>query len=144
MADQVDDCVLHRLFGISWVGGSRAIRDNLFISQFINNWSTATAPMLRKTNYCGLDDDAFGGMTQTGHIVRDAQVFGLIPEDQTCAGWSLGTIQDLYDKVSDAWAPYGHLASRLPDDLRERHRRIYDAAIARARQLGWKPELYDD
>ena len=94
--------------------------------------------------YAGLDDDAYGGMTPTGNIVRDAQVFGLIPEDQTCAGWSVAAIQDLYDKVSDAWRPYGHMASRLPEDLRERHRRIYDAAIARARELGWDPELFDD
>ncbi len=94
--------------------------------------------------YPGLDDDSYGGMTPTGQIVRDAQVFGLIAEDETCAGWSIAAIQDLYDKVSDAWRPYGHLVSKLPEDLRVRHKRIYDAALARARERGWSPELYPD
>jgi hypothetical protein len=97
--------------------------------------------MAKQQHYPGLDNDVFGGMTHTGRIVRDAQVFGLIPEDQTCAGWTLGAIQELYDKVTQAWHPYGHLASRLPDDLRERHKRIHDAALARARELGWGPDL---
>jgi hypothetical protein len=94
--------------------------------------------------YPGLEEDSYGGMTPTGNIVRDAQVFGLIPELETCAGWSIAAIQDLYDKVSDAWRPYGHLVSNLPEDLRERHKRIYDAAIAHARERGWGPELYPD
>ncbi len=38
----------------------------------------------------------------------------------------------------------GHLASNLPEELREHHRRIYDAAVANARELGWDPELGDD
>jgi len=100
--------------------------------------------MSRQKTYVGLDDDAFGGMTPTGNIVRDAQAFGLIPEEQTCAGWSLGRIQQLYDQVSEAWRPYGHMVSRLPDDIRDRHQRIYGAAIKRARELGWAPELLDD
>lgn len=100
--------------------------------------------MNRKKTYVGLDADSFGGMTPTGTIVRDAQVFGLIPEGETCTGWTLGQIQALYDEVSDAWHPYGHLVSRLPDELRERHQCIYAAAIARAREQGWSGELYDD
>jgi hypothetical protein len=99
---------------------------------------------IQKKTYVGLDDDAYGGMTTTGNIVRDAQVFGFIPEEQTCAGWSVGAIQQLYDQVTDAWRPYGHLASRLPEELRERHGRIYAAAVVRAKELGWGPELYDD
>ncbi|MGB5831379.1 MAG: hypothetical protein WBG92_05240 [Thiohalocapsa sp.] len=100
--------------------------------------------MATQKTYVGLDADGYGGMTPTGHIIRDAQVFGLIPEDQTCVGWSVAQIQLLYDRVTDAWHPYGHMASKLPDDLRERHRRIYDAAVLRAKELGWGPELYDD
>ena len=98
----------------------------------------------QKKTYPGLDADSYGGMTPTGQIIRDAQVFGLIPEDETCAGWSVAAIQDLYDKVWDAWRPYGHMASRLPEELRERHKRIYDAALARASELGWSAELYPD
>lgn len=94
--------------------------------------------------YLGLRQEPRGGMTPTGNIVRDAWVFGLIPEDEDCAGWTLQGIEALYDKVSEAWAPYGHLASRLPPELRERHARIYEAAVARARDQGWDPELGDE
>lgn len=100
--------------------------------------------MIPGKTYVGLDADGYGGMTPTGNIIRDAQVFGLIPEEQTCAGWSVAEIQQLYDQVTAAWHPFGHLVSALPDDLRARHRRIYDAALARAKQLGWGPQLYDD
>jgi hypothetical protein len=48
------------------------------------------------------------------------------------------------NKVSAAWAPYGHLASRLPPELCERHARIYADAVARARAEGWNPELDDE
>jgi len=100
--------------------------------------------MSRSKIYEGIDKDPQGAMNPTGNIIRDAWVFGIIPETETCAGWSLGQIQVLYDQVSAAWAPYGHLASRLPDDLRERHGRIYGAAVERARAEGWDPELDDN
>ncbi len=100
--------------------------------------------MSRTKTYVGLDQDNFGGMTPTGTIVRDAQVFGLIPETETCAGWTADRIQLLYDQVSEAWRPFGQLASRLPEELRERHQRIFAAAIEQGRTLGWKPELYTD
>jgi hypothetical protein len=94
--------------------------------------------------YVGLEQDASGGMTPTGNIIRDAWVFGLLPEEETCAGWDLDRIQQLYDQVSEAWAPYGHLASKLPPPLREKHQAIYDAAIRRARELGWSPDMEDE
>lgn len=99
--------------------------------------------MQPKKIYPGIHKDLYGGMTPTGNIIRDAWVFGILPEQETCEGWLVGGIEDLYDKVSAAWEPYGHLASRLPPELRERHRRIYEAAVARARELGWEPELDD-
>ena len=96
--------------------------------------------------YEGIDNDPLGAMNTTGNIIRDAWVFGLLPETETCEGWSVGRINDLYEKVCDAWAPYGHLPSRLPDDLRERHQRIYAEAVRRAREKGWDPQnsLDDD
>lgn len=100
--------------------------------------------MNKNRTYVGLDQDAFGGMNQTGTIIRDAWVFGILPEGETCAGWDLDRIQQIYDKVSAAWTPYGHLASNLPSPLRERHQAIYDAAIQRARELGWDPDMEDD
>jgi len=97
-----------------------------------------------KQEYVGLEADYCGGMTPTGTLVRDAHVFGLIPETETAAGWNYARLEDLSDKVAVAWAPYGHLASRLPPDLRARHERIFGAAISRARELGWAPNLDDD
>jgi len=94
--------------------------------------------------YTGIDNDEYGGMTPTGNIIRDAWVFGIIPEGQTCEGWSVSRIQTIYDQVSDAWAPYGHLVSKLPRELAERHARIYDAAINRARDMGWVPGVDDE
>ena len=47
----------------------------------------------------------------------------------------------LYDQVFEAWRPYGHLVSRLPPELRERHNRIYGEALRRARQHGWTPPM---
>ena len=78
---------------------------------------------------------------------RDAvlrELVALIPETQDCAGWTVQGIEALYDKVTIAWEPYGHLASRLPQEMRERHARIYAAAIEKARAQGWDPELGED
>ena len=100
--------------------------------------------MKNTKTYPGIDQDPNGAMNPTGNIVRDAWVFGIIPETETCAGWTIQGVEALYDKVTKAWEPYGHLASRLPPELRERHQRIYDAAVARARAEGWDPELGDD
>ena len=91
--------------------------------------------------YVGVHQDQDGGLTDIGRIVRDAWVLGVLPETETCEGWSAQRLQLLYDEVSKAWEPYGHLASRLPDELRERHRRIYAEAVAAARSQGWDPEL---
>jgi len=98
----------------------------------------------KSRHYIGLELDAFGGMTPTGTMIRDAWVFGILPEGEGCAGWSYDRLQDLYDRVTEAWMPYGHLASRLPTALRDRHHAIYDAAVRRARELGWTPELGEE
>jgi hypothetical protein len=100
--------------------------------------------MREKKLYAGIDKDPQGGMTPTGNIIRDAWVFGIIPESETCAGWAVQQIQSLYDKVTQAWEPFGHLVSNLPSELRERHQRIYADALERARQEGWNPELPDE
>ena len=68
----------------------------------------------------------------------------LIPESQTCEGWPMGQIDGLYEQVTEAWMPYGHLVSNLPPELGRKHREIYDAAVARARERGWDPELGDN
>ena len=95
---------------------------------------------MNERKYVGIDKDPKGAMNPTGNIVRDAWVFGLIPETETCEGWGLGAIQDLYEQVSGAWEPYAHLPSRLPPELLERHRRIYAEAVENARKRGWDPD----
>ena len=80
-------------------------------------------------------------MNPTGNIIRDAWVFEIIPETETCEGWTVGRVDALYDQVSAEWDKYGHLVSKLPPALRERHQRIYDTAIKQAREKGWDPEL---
>jgi hypothetical protein len=95
-------------------------------------------------HYVGINDDAFGGMTAIGRVIRDAWVFGLIPETETCRGWDGAQIERLYAAVSEAWEPYAHLVSRLSPELRARHARIHDEAMTRARALGWAADLSDE
>ncbi|KOR31561.1 hypothetical protein TI04_00085 [Achromatium sp. WMS2] len=91
--------------------------------------------------YTGLKVAPYAGMGPTGNIIRDAWVFGLLDESEDCTGWTTQGLESLYDKVSAAWEPYGHLVSNLPPVLRERHQRIYTQAIAAARSAGWDPDL---
>ncbi len=94
--------------------------------------------------YAGLRNDENCGMTNFGQMVRDGWVFGLIPDTEDCANWDAGQMQVLYEKIYAEWEKYAHLPSRLPDELRERHARIYRDAIAHAKANGWDPELGDD
>jgi hypothetical protein len=99
--------------------------------------------MSQEPVYPGLNADRHG-ITQLGRIVLDARVFGFIDEHEDCAGWTLGRMQALADRVERTWDAHGNLPSRLPDELAERHTRIFDAAIAEARRRGWNAELGDD
>jgi len=93
--------------------------------------------------YVGLDNDHHG-ITQLGRIVLDGWLFGFIPETEDCAGWDLGRMQALMDKVGVEWDKYANLPSRLPPELRQRHVEIYARAMAIAREKGWNPELGED
>lgn len=87
--------------------------------------------------YEGILKDKYGGMTMIGGIVKDAWIFELIPESETCEGWTLDRIQLLYDQVAKLRETYGFSVSDYPPELRERHERIHREAIERARALGW-------
>lgn len=100
--------------------------------------------MSKLKRYQGINNDPTGAMNPTGNIIRDAWLFGIIPETETCEGWTVQGIDALYDKVTVEWDKYGHMVSKLPEELREKHTRIYNAAVERARELGWDPELGDD
>ncbi len=93
--------------------------------------------------YPGLNADRHG-LTQLGRIVLDARVFGLIADGEDCAGWSLGRMQELTQRVEQAWDRHGGLPSKLPADLLQRHQAVYRQAIEQARARGWDPELGDD
>lgn len=94
--------------------------------------------------YCGIDKDHYGGMTPIGTIIKDAWVFGILPQSETCEGWSHDRLQIIHDRTRAEWDKYACLVSNLPKDLRQRHTQIYDAATKKARDLGWDPELVDD
>ena len=89
--------------------------------------------------YVGIHNDLHGGMTPIGGLIKDAWAFGLIPESETCEGWSTAQIQMLHDKVGAEWDKYGLLVSRLPDEIRARHERIHAAAVEKAKSMGWIP-----
>ena len=96
--------------------------------------------MAKPDRYIGLNNEINGGMTSIGKIIRDAWVFELIPETETCEGWNLAGIDALLQKVNNEWDKYGCLVSHLPKELRERHPRIHDEAIKKAKAVGWSGE----
>lgn len=100
--------------------------------------------MAQRRTYPGIYDDLYGGMTDIGGLIKDAWVFGILPEGETCAGWPMDRFEALYDQVQEAWREYGFRVANLPDELRERHRRIHDEALRRAREAGWEPPMEDD
>ncbi len=91
--------------------------------------------------YPGIDEDKFGGMTNSGKIIRDAYVFEIIEETETCKGWTLAGLEALEHKVNAEWDKYGCMVSGLPEALFERHKRIHGDAIKKARELGWNGEF---
>ena len=100
--------------------------------------------MAKPQTYIGIDKEIDGGMTAIGKLIRDAWVFGVIPETETCEGWNFAGIDALLDKVNHEWDKYGCLVSHLPPDLRERHERIHGEAMERARAAGWSGEMETD
>ena len=96
--------------------------------------------MSRPEKYVGINNDINGGMTTIGKIIRDAWVFELLPETETCEGWNLAGIDSILDKVNAEWDKYGCMVSALPEELRERHERIHGEAIKKAKAAGWTGE----
>ncbi len=94
--------------------------------------------------YVGIDKDENAGLTHLGRVVRDAWLFGILPETETCSGWSSSQMQNLYEQVYAAWEPYAHLPSRLPEELQQRHTKMYAKAITTAKKNGWNAELGED
>lgn len=99
---------------------------------------------MKEQFYAGVDQDENNGLSHLGRVVRDAWVFDILPESETCAGWSGSQMQNLYEKVYAAWEPFAHLPSRLPEALQQRHSQIYEQAIKTAKHKGWNAELDED
>lgn len=97
--------------------------------------------MARPNKYVGINNEVNGGMTTIGKIIRDAWVFDIIEETETCEGWNLAGVDALLDKVNTQWDKYGCLVSHLPSELFEKHQRIHNKAIEDARAAGWSGEV---
>lgn len=97
--------------------------------------------MARPSHYIGINNDLNGGMTPIGRMIRDAWVFGLIEETETCEGWDMSRINALLQRVNTEWDKYGCLFSHLPEDLAARHRRIHDEGFKKAQAAGWSGEV---
>ena len=100
--------------------------------------------MARPDKYVGINNEVNGGMTTIGKIIRDAWVFDLIEESETCEGWNFAGIDALLDKVNKEWDKYGCLVSHLPPELFEKHQLIHGKAIAEAKLAGWSGEAETD
>ena len=100
--------------------------------------------MAKPDTYVGLNNDVQGGMTTIGKLVRDAWVFGLIEETETCEGWNFAMVDGLLQKVNAEWDKYGCLVSHLPEELFKRHQTIHNKAMEDAKAAGWSGELETD
>lgn len=96
---------------------------------------------LTNGRYPGIHNDLFGGMTDVGAIIRDAWALGVLEESETCEGWSMSQILNLNEAVHKAWEPYQHMTFLLPPEIKENYMRIQQAALQRARELGWAPPM---
>jgi len=95
----------------------------------------------KSNTYIGIDKEMHGGMTTIGKLIRDAWVFEILPETETCEGWNLARIDALLDKLNAEWDKYGCLVSRLPEDLFKRHQQIHNIALEKAKASGWTGEV---
>ena len=109
-----------------------------------NSWVPKMRRSAKNKQYPGIHKDKYGGMTESGKIIRDAWAFGLIDESETCEGWLQQGIEELWSRVNVEWEKYGFLVGNLPDEIRERFMRIQNEAIARAREQGWDPNTDDE
>ncbi|MBN4080208.1 hypothetical protein JYT31_00950 [Beggiatoa alba] len=100
--------------------------------------------MPKQDKYVGIQNDLNGGMTTIGKLIRDAWVFKLLPESETCEGWNLAGIDALLQKVNAEWDKYGCLVSHLPEDLFKRHQLIHNKAVEKARAAGWSGDVETD
>ncbi len=100
--------------------------------------------MEKVKTYVGIHNEINGGMTAIAKVIRDAWVFNVIEETETCEGWNFAGIDMLLGKVNDEWDKYGCMVSSLPPKLFEKHQRIHGKAMEEARASGWCGEFETD
>ncbi|MDQ6989068.1 MAG: hypothetical protein Q9M19_04235 [Mariprofundaceae bacterium] len=100
--------------------------------------------MARPQTYIGIHNDINAGMTSIGKLIRDAWLFGVLEESETCEGWNGSRIDALLQTVNKEWDKYGCLVSHLPKELFERHQRIHGQAFSDAKKSGWSGEVETD
>lgn len=100
--------------------------------------------MSKPDTYVGINNEINGGMTTIGKIIRDAWVFGILDESETCEGWNLAGIDAILQKVNTEWDKYGCLVSQLPPKLAKRHHDIHYQAFQEAKKSGWSGEIETD
>ena len=93
--------------------------------------------MQKSKTYVGIHNDLYGGMTDTGKIIRDAWAFGVIPETESCEGWLVQGLETLWRQVNDEWEKYGFSVQQLPEEILVRYLHIQEQAIVRAKAQGW-------
>lgn len=82
-------------------------------------------------------------MSDSGKLMRDAWVFGLLPEGQGVAEQNAMLLQMLAHDVRASWQQHGNCVNCLPRELRNRYTGIHAEAIRRAKMNGWEPEAGD-
>ena len=100
--------------------------------------------MTNPKTYVGIQNEIDGGMTAIAKMIRDAWVFSVIEESETCEGWNFSRVDALLDKVNKEWDKYGCMVSSLPPELFEKHQRIHGKAMEEAVAVGWCGEIETD
>lgn len=96
--------------------------------------------MQKSKLYVGIEKDVNGGMTEIGKLIRDAKVFALIDDNETCEGWDISRLDALLLAVNKEWDKYSCSVTQLPEALAKRHSSIHAEAIRRAKTAGWSGE----
>jgi len=92
--------------------------------------------MQKQKIYVGVNNDLHGGLTNMGRVVLDAWVFEILPETETCEGWTFARMNPLMQEVYAEWDKYGLMVSSLPLELAERHARIYGERMKQPKDAG--------
>ena len=78
-----------------------------------------------------MHNDPSASEIDRGRVIRDAWVFGIVPESESCDGWTIQALVQLEHKVNEVWKKYDFKAANLPPHIRTHFDRIYGAEAQR-------------